>query len=469
MKYMSLSPKAMAYIALNRFGFGAAQGDLRRVLKNGGAHKWLDSQIKRGAIGAGKLKGSFEGSPELLERWQKAQVTKNKELIRNVRKEQREAFQQEMYARTDQAIISEYAFAERLVHFWSNHFTISGKSKAIIVGMMGAYEREAIRPYIFSNFEDLLFAVETHPAMLLYLDNNQSIGPKSNGGKRRNRGLNENLAREILELHTLGVNGGYTQRDVTEFAKIITGWGITGAKQEGERGYRFNLWAHEPGPKYLLGRQYGSPERPKDREQAEFLARQEGRMALQDIARHPSTAKFIATKLARHFIADNPPAAAVKKLEETFLKTKGDLSAVYKTLVSLKEIWEEPFPKYKTPYEYVITIHKMLGLRVNELRQQQQLRQTLNMMDHVPFMALSPAGWGDTQGDWLSPDALMNRVDWAHAVAGRVQQQFDDPLIFAQETMGDILNDREIATIKAAPSKADGIALTLLCPAVIRR
>lgn len=466
---MNMSAEEMAYTALNRFGFGAARGEVSDVLGSGGAVKWLENQIRIGRHGARTLKGNFASSGEILKAWQDVQSTKDQEKIGKVRKTQRDAFFDEALVRIDQAIASEYAFAERLVHFWSNHFTVSGQAKAIIVGMLGAYEREAIRPFVFSNFEDMLLAVETHPAMLIYLDNNQSIGPNSIGGKRRKRGLNENLAREILELHTLGVNGGYNQRDVTEFAKIITGWGISGAKQEGPRGFRFNLGAHEPGPKYLLGRQYGSPERPKDREQAEFLARQEGISALKDIARHPSTAKFIATKLARHFISDTPSEKAIKELTNSFIVSNGHLPSVYRTLIQLNEVWGMTLPKYKPPHDYLISAYRMLGLRLDNDGEKNRMRQALVMMDHLPFMALSPAGWSDVEGDWLSPDSLMNRIDWAHALAGRVQRQFNDPESFAKETVGPALNSRELAAIKAAPSKADGIALTLLSPAAIRR
>lgn len=463
------------YIALNRFGFGASLDEVTRIVRMGGAARWLEDQIRKGASNALMRDDTLRSSAETLDEWQQAQAMKKSDkkqkIIRQTRKKQREEFMSEMHLRLQKAVESRYPFAERLVHFWSNHFTVSGKAKAIITGMLGAYEREAIRPHVFSSFEDMLLAAETHPAMLIYLDNHQSIGPNSPIGKRRKRGLNENLAREIMELHTLGVNGGYTQRDVTEFAKIITGWSVRGAKQDGAAGYRFNYGAHEPGAKYVMGVQYGSPEVVKNRQQAEFLAQQEGRMALKDFARHPSTAKFIATKLARHFIADNPPPAAIKALTNSFIQSRGYLPDVYRTLIGIKEIWQQPLPKYKPPYDYIVTVFRMLGVSLDDNKAKTAVKQALTMMDHVPFMALSPAGWGDVEGEWLSPDSLMNRIEWGHSLAGRYQRQIlvDDPSQFAERTIGALLSAEEMTAIKRAPSKADAISLALLSPAALRR
>lgn len=459
-----------AYTALNRFGFGARPGDIEHVLNSGGAQGWLRDQVRLGAVFAKDLDGQYRSSDDFLAEFQTTQLKKDQKLTQEIRKKQRQEFNDEMLARFDQATKSKVPFAERLVHFWSNHFTVSGQGKAIIVGMLGAYEREAIRPNVFRRFEDMLIAVETHPAMLIYLDNHQSVGPNSIAGRRRNRGLNENLAREIMELHTLGVNGGYTQRDVTELAKIITGWSIRGAKQDGKAGFRFQHNTHEPGQKFVLGNRYGTNMEHKSAQQRAFKGAQEGKAVLRDLARHPSTAKFIATKLARHFISDHPPESAIRALEKTFLETYGDLPSVYETLIGLPELWREDFPKYRPPLDYLINVVRSSGLDIKEdQRLRNQISQAVNMMDHRPFMALSPAGWGDTESDWLSPDSLMNRIDWTHNFANRFLQHHNDPLGFAKQTIGSVASSSELTVIAQAPSKRDGYALTLLSPYVMRR
>ncbi len=226
-------------------------------------------------------------------------------------------YRAEALARFQRATLSEAGFVERLVTFWSNHFCISASKGGPVRILAGAFEREAIRPHVLGRFSDMLLAVEQHPAMLLFLDNQQSLGPSSRAGINRKRGLNENLAREILELHTLGVGGGYTQQDVTSLARIITGWTFVGPDGRlGDPGnFAFNVNAHEPGSHTLLGKSYPDT----------GLA--QGHDALKDLARHPSTAKFIATKLARHFVADVPPPALVARLAQRFTKTDGDLKA----------------------------------------------------------------------------------------------------------------------------------------------
>lgn len=216
--------------------------------------------------------------------------------------------------------------------FWSNHFCIGATKSNMSRIMAGAYEREAIRPHIFGRFEDMLIAAESHPAMLDFLDNRQSVGPNSPAGRRRGRGLNENLAREILELHTLGVSGGYAQADVTNLARIITGWTVVG--REGVLGFpgsfAFNAGLHEPGVTPLLGRRYDQP------------GKAQGIAALTDLARHPATARFIAMKLARHFVTDVPPHALIDKLALTFRQSGGDLPSVYRALIEDDAAWRAP-------------------------------------------------------------------------------------------------------------------------------
>jgi uncharacterized protein (DUF1800 family) len=215
-------------------------------------------------------------------------------------------YRAEALARLQRAVIADCGFVERLVVFWSNHFCISANKGGLARMWAGSFEREAIRPHVLGRFSDMLKAVEQHPAMLFFLDNQQSLGPESRAGENRKRGLNENLAREIMELHTLGVGGGYSQDDVTSLARIITGWTFAGRLgQLGTPGtFVFNANAHQPGAQRLLGKIY------------ENNGVAQGEAALADIARHPSTAKFIATKFVRHFVADDPPPALVARLQD---------------------------------------------------------------------------------------------------------------------------------------------------------
>ncbi|MBL8157578.1 MAG: DUF1800 domain-containing protein, partial [Anaerolineae bacterium] len=227
-------------------------------------------------------------------------------------------------------------FLERLVWFWSNHFTISVLKQRMIF-VAGGYEREAIRPNVLGRFEDLLIATVRHPAMLLYLDNAFSIGPDSPAGRFTGRGLNENHAREILELHTLGVNGGYTQTDVIELARVLTGWSVDRQGTDNDNGFKFFPNRHQPGTKTLLGKTYAE------------AGEAEGRQALIELARHPSTARHIATKLARHFIADEPPPQAVARLERVFRDTGGDLKAMAIAIVDEPAAWQPSLTKMRTP------------------------------------------------------------------------------------------------------------------------
>ncbi len=248
----------------------------------------------------------------------------------------------EAKAHFDAAITAEIGFVERLVWFWSNHFCVNADDTV----MAGGYEREAIRPHVLGHFVELLQAAEGHPAMLLYLTNTLSMGPNSVAGINRTRGLNENLAREILELHTLGVRTGYTQEDVTSFAKVITGWTILPTDTNPDHGgeFLFHRRLHEPGPQTVIGKSYRD------------TGFEQGRAVLADLARHPATARHIATKLARHFVADDPPPALVARLAQRFNETEGDLWEVSKALVTAPESWSEERVKIKRPSEWMVAV-----------------------------------------------------------------------------------------------------------------
>jgi uncharacterized protein (DUF1800 family) len=255
-------------------------------------------------------------------------------------------FRDEAMARFTKQFSARARFVERLVAFWSNHFAVSVAKGQFIRVAAGPFEREAIRPHVLGKFADMLLAVESHPAMIFYLDNQRSIGPHAAAGRLAGRGLNENLAREIMELHTLGVDGGYAQSDVTELAHIITGWSSAEAESEiGEPGsFVFKTNWHEPGPHSLLGKPY--PQAGRD----------QGETAVLDLARHPATAKHIAVKLVRHFVADAPPPDLVETLAKKFRDTDGDLAALCVALISDERAWRAPATKIRSPSEFIMAL-----------------------------------------------------------------------------------------------------------------
>ncbi|MGB0748528.1 MAG: DUF1800 domain-containing protein, partial [Magnetospiraceae bacterium] len=278
-------------------------------------------------------------------------MTDREDRRRSVREEIQDWYTRDAHAKIVQSVLSPQGFYERLAVFWANHFTVSVKRPKVI-GLAGPFEAEAVRPNIMGHFAEMLTAVVFHPAMLIYLDQVQSIGPNSNAAHNRGKGgLNENLAREILELHTLGVDGGYQQADVIEFARILTGLNVN--LNEGR--FEFRPAIAEPGPFSLFGHRYADTG-----DKAELIRR-----VLWDIARHPATARFIATKLARHFSEDDPPPGLVAALEKTFLETEGSLPALYKTLVERPEPWNSFGRKAKTPYDFLISGLRATGAEAN--------------------------------------------------------------------------------------------------------
>ena len=369
------------------------------------------------------------------------------------------------------AIEADRPFVERLVHFWSNHFAVSA-DKLPVGPIAGLYEQEAIRPHVTGKFFDLLLAAERHPAMILYLDNQASMGPGSTaaGFVRRNRGrqlgLNENLAREILELHTLGVDGGYAQHDVMEFAKVLTGWSIGGQLGEdggralarfgsdaGEPGqFHFRSLMHEPGSKTILGKQY--------RERGV----EEGEEVLRMLALHPATARHLATKLVRHFVADDPPAALVERLTDVYLREDGDLTSVYRELIAADATWREPYSKFKTPHDFVISAYRLLGYAPENL---QPVTGFLTQVGQRPYTPGSPAGWPDTAASWNGGDALLKRIEWADAVGRTVGDRLD-PVAVANEVLGSV-GEHTLFGIRGAESGAQGLALLLAAPEFQRR
>jgi len=339
--------------------------------------------------------------------------------------------------------------AERWVQFWANHFCVA-QTKGVMLGMVWPHEREAIRPFAFGRFQELLHAATLHPSMLLYLDNAQSFGPNSRAGRRRERGLNENLARELLELHTVGVHGGYTQTDVTELARLLTGWTVARGSDDGAR---FDPALHEPGRKRVLGKSY--PEGPGAVD--ELFA---------DLARHPATARFVATKLARHFVADEPPAALVDTVAARFAATDGDLRAVARSLFEHPLAWRDDLPpKLKRPEDWLLSAHRMLKLPVTNVP---RLQAALVELGQPSGSAPSPQGWPDTTADWLAPDALWKRVEWSARLAEQ-HGALADARELAALSFGSDLSAGTRREIERAASGSQALALWLASPEMLWR
>jgi uncharacterized protein (DUF1800 family) len=364
-------------------------------------------------------------------------------------------YRAEALARLQRAMIADCGFTERLVAFWSNHFCISAHKGELARIWAGSFEREAIRPHVLGRFGDMLKAVEQHPAMLFFLDNQQSLGPDSRAGQNRKRGLNENLAREIMELHTLGVGGGYTQDDVTSLARIITGWTFAGRQgQLGTPGtFVFNANAHQPGPQLLLGKTYPD------------IGVAQGEAALADIARHPSTAKFIATKFARHFVADDPPPVLVARFAEGFRKSDGDLKVLATTLLDSEEAWKPPPTKIRSPYEYLVATGRLLGQIPDD---PSRYLGGLNLLGQPLWSPSGPNGFADTNAAWAAPEGMKLRLDIASQVASRVAENVD-PRNLLELVAADAASPETRHAIERAESRQQALALLLMSPEFQRR
>jgi uncharacterized protein (DUF1800 family) len=364
-------------------------------------------------------------------------------------------YRAEALARLQRAVMADCGFGERLVAFWSNHFCISANKGPLARMWAGAFEREAIRPHVFGRFADMLQAVEQHPAMLFFLDNQQSLGPDSRAGQNRKRGLNENLAREIMELHTLGVGGGYSQDDVTSLARIITGWTFAGRQgQLGTPGsFVFNTNAHQPGAQRLLGKTY------------ENNGVAQGESALADIARHPSTAKFIATKFVRHFVADDPPPALVARLQDTFGKSDGDLRALATVLLDSDEAWQAPLTKMRSPYEFLVATGRLLTQIPEEPG---RYLVGLNLLGEPLWSPAGPNGFPDTNAAWAAPEGMKLRLDISAQVASRLGDNID-PRDLLEVVAADAASPETRRTIERAESRQQALALLLMSPEFQRR
>ena len=373
--------------------------------------------------------------------------------------------QGEVLARARLAASTDASFRERWALFWSNHFTTAGKNQEMRL-LSPVFEREAIRPHVFGRFETLLIASSTHPGMLAYLDQQQSVGPHSvqvqkaalRRGPLAGRGLNENLAREIMELHTVGADGGYTQGDVTEFARALTGWGIAnggpadGASPVGATVFRTAL--HEPGERSVLGRRYGDD------------GSEQGRRILIDLAARPQTAHRLCTKIAAHFVSDTPDPALVARLEAAWKRSDGDLSQVALALVKAPEAWTPQPRKLKTPYELIVSAYRAAGAQPTNI--QREVMGPLTALGQRPFDAPQPNGWSDQASVWAAPDALVKRLTWAQGFAATYAPQGDIQAA-ANEALGARLLPATATALSRSESRPEAYALLIMSPEFQRR
>lgn len=456
--------KIETVIAANRFGLGARPGELERI--DGRHRAWLLEQL----AGPSRMPDVFRDlprTPAILKEVQAlrknrrmarraADTDPDADIVKAYGRKVRAHYVEQTHARYVNAAQTDYPFHDRLVHFWTNHFAVSA-DKQPLPAFAGAFENEAIRPNVAGRFVDLLLAVEKHPAMLVYLDNQRSVGPDSKLGKRANRrrperaiGLNENLAREILELHTLGVDGGYSQQDVTRFANVITGWSVGGGEKwwqrEGETGeFEFRENIHQPGAHRVLGTTYA---------QAGVA---QGEAVLRDLAAHPATARHLADKLVRHFVSDEPSAVLVDRIAAVFSDSGGDLPTVHAALVDAEESWQSATAKYKTPHDFVVSAFRAFD-RVPDNRR--FVIGALDLLGQTPYRPGSPAGWPDTAAHWGGADALYKRIEWSSTVA-RYAGNRANPIALGEAVLGPAFSDHTRTAIARAESLKQGLTLLL--------
>jgi uncharacterized protein (DUF1800 family) len=483
---MASNPKADAALALHRFGFGPAGNTIANIASDPRGALLADlDRPNAGQVAANFLPGSADAARQIFdfqaERRAQQKLEQRAKKVADARgstpdmagenpamgtdakpdippKENaqakgplplpRQIFLAEAQARFDAATGAEIGFAERLVWFWSNHFCVSAAKD---LGMSGGYEREAIRPNILGRFADLLLAAESHPAMLFFLDNAQSIGPNSIAGLNQDKGLNENLAREIMELHTLGVRAGYSQDDVTRFAKILTGWTFIPLRGDPDRGgeFVFNRRMHEPGDQAVLGKRYPAS------------GAEQGKAVLADLARHPATATHIATKLASYFVADHPPQPLVDRLAKAFRDSDGDLKEVSKALIAAPESWSTSRVKLKTPSLWLASTLRTTRVAVplpRILGAQDQLGEPL-------WRPAAPNGFSNEEAAWL--DGLSRRLDIANEFARRVPQDVD-PRALLDSAFGGLVSEDTRNTIARAESRQQAMAMLMMSPEFMR-
>jgi len=453
------TPSLDAALAVTRFGLGGREGEMARAQAD--PKGFLKAQIRKS--GAEQPDGPLKSSADMMRglsevRGMKANAPAGQtpEAKKALKKEafhdlREEGELPEILARARLQATTDAGFRERWAMFWSNHFTASA-AKNVVAVLSGPFEREAIRPNVFGRFEDLLVASSRHPAMLIYLDQDASVGPNSQVGGRGKKGLNENLAREIMELHTVGVQAGYTQADVTEFARTLTGWS---SSYKGDRvePFVYRPQAHEPGARTIMGKTYA------DNGEAQ------ARAVLRDLAAHPATARHVCRKLAAHFVADDPPPALTARLEKAWTSSGGRLDLVAAALIDAPEAWAPQPAKFKSPYEFMVSSWRALGVMPAD---GQTVSKEARSLGQRPMAPPSPKGWPDTAVDWASPDQIMRRMDWAEDFAAKVPNQAS-PQAIAAMSLGPLLSQKSSQAVARAESRPQAVAVLLMSPEFQRR
>jgi uncharacterized protein (DUF1800 family) len=437
-----------AAIAFSRFGLGRRRDEPAP----GDARAWLRTQLEgpdtAPAAGLPTVAEALALAQQVAMEARAAPPDKNPPTAETP---ERDMFKQQAHAETlaflSNAMLTQAGFRERLVWFWANHFTVAARSR-ITVASLGPYVREAIRPHVTGKFRDMLLAVMRHPAMLDYLDQSNSKGPDSRIGAQKHQGLNENLARECLELHTVTPASGYTQADVTSFARVLTGWTLQMGREP--RGFVFRPEAHEPGEQVVMGRVWPDGEAG-------------GVELLTWLADHPGTQRHLAEKLVRHFVADDPPPADVARIQAVLHQTGGDLGAAARAVIDLPRAWQ-PLTKVRAPLDYVIATMRAVGANPQA---EPHLADMMRNLGEPLFQAPFPIGWPDRAADWAGPEALLQRVDFAYQFAARVTDQ--EPMEVAQNTLGPLLAAETLDEIHHASSRQDGLTLFLASPEFQRR
>lgn len=460
------SKDMMAAIAVTRFGLGARPGEIDAAKAD--PQGFLIAQIRRDGADAPQDGGEtsvqrFEQMSDYQQQQKAARQKKDGETPDDAALQAAKAAQialrdkvnADFLARARLATNTPAGFRERWALFWANHFTVSA-TKQITSVLIGPFEREAIRPHVFDSFENLLVASSTHPAMLTYLDQAQSIGPNSQVGVRRRgarAGLNENLAREIMELHTVGVDAGYTQGDVTEFARALTGFSVGRDNEDLQGQFVFRDAAHEPGARTIMGRRYA---------QGDI---QQGMAVLKTLAADRRTARHVCGKLALHFVSDTPSPALTARLEKRWMDTGGDLAQVAKALVESPEAWDPTPAKFKTPYEYTLSTWRLIGAEPSAI---ERLAPILTGLGQKPFSPPSPKGWAEDAQTWASPDGLVKRMQWAQGFAAVVADR-TDPNALAVSALGARLTPPVAKAVSRAETRKEAFALLVMSPEFQRR
>jgi uncharacterized protein (DUF1800 family) len=373
----------------------------------------------------------------------------NKMIFKQKNEFVRTQFENEAAYRQQAAVTSDRPLIERLTDFWAGHFCISCSKGENVRVIAGAYEREAIRPHVTGRFRDMLGAVMHHPAMLAYLDNQVSFGPNSKAGQRQKKGLNENLGRELMELHTVGVKAGYSQADVTNAARIITGWGIAGDKGPEPGAFQFQLNRHEPGAFGVMGTAFAEG------------GESQGEALLDMLAEHPATAQHVAEKLVRHFVGDKAPPALTETVARRFRDTNGDLRETVAALIKSPEGWHAVPAKVIPPYDMAICCERILGLDTDP----KKVVNFARVLGQPLWTPRSPNGFPDNDMAWAAPNALVKRFDYALQLAGQAKTP-PEPMELASALFGPALRPDMQTAIKRAASRREALATIIMSPEI---